>query len=101
MNVYVFIAAILFEIALGSFVIWGMLYRDKFDALIDGVEANIKKAARAIKVGITSVKVRIAKRWLRQAEIDVVSDEEKKLIAIQFLTDRHLIVQPIQGGKTE
>ena len=101
MNLYAFIAALVFEISLASFVIWGMLYRDKFDALIDGIEANIKKAARAIKVGITSVKVRIAKRWLRQAEIDVVSAEEKKQIAIQFLADRHLIVQPVQGGKTE
>lgn len=101
MNLYAFIAAILFEVALSSFVIWGMIFRDKFDALIDAIEAHIKKNVRTVKTKITSVKVKIAKRWLRQAEIEIVSEAEKKQIVLEFLYDGHMIVQPIPGGKGE
>ena len=101
MNLYAFIAAILFEVALSSFVIWGMIFRDKFDALIDAIEAHIIKSVRTVKTKITSVKVKIAKRWLRQAEIEIVSESEKKQIVLEFLYNGHMIVQPIPGGKKE
>lgn len=98
MNLYTFIAAILFEIALCSFVIWGMIFRDKFDALIDAIEDHVKNRARTVKTKITSVKVKIAKRWLRQAEIEVVSEAEKKQIVLDYLSESSLIVQKIPGG---
>lgn len=98
MDIYVFMIAIFFEILLASFVIWGMVYRDKFDALMDAVEAHIKKCVQTVKTKITSVKVKIAKRWLRQAEIEVVSEAEKKQIVLEYLSESSLIVQKIPGG---
>ena len=101
MNTYAFFAALLFEVALGLFVIWGMIFRDKFEALIDAITNGVKKAWRAVKAIITSVKVRTAKRWLNEADIEIVSPAEKKQIVYDFLEDLHLIVQRAPGGNAE
>lgn len=105
MNIYKFIAAVIFELGLASFAIWGMVRRDKFDALIDRIEAFIKKVADACRKRTTAAKVKKAKQWLREAEIDeIISPKEKRQIVLEYLHEGHMIVLPVPGvssGKNE